>query len=588
MGRTALVCGGFILALGMAAALPPVRDGLVSPAIELTLSSFVSHQGPGLYWQDGEFLEPGQVVAARDLIYLDREIQMSSFGAGSEGRLADAARMRSTVDAMRIARNRWPQATLFECVEKRGHLELAPHDWKPTTPSSTRTFDVAIIGGELSSITTAMAAADAGYKVGLVVAGPMGGLSSDSGGNMRYFDYYPPTPRSAAQQRLFKEGLGVQGQVSLPPHMTTRLERFLANNYAGRIEVITTRSYDSMSVERNEDAIGSVVLAEGVAVTAGRFLDMDPECRLGEKAGVEVDVDTPTLSYGMVFDVIGIDDQTWANWADPRRSSPGAIMAHCGVTLDQVRADPDASKVLDTLIRMRSKDRVVVRQDFRYGFSSLGEGYHFSMICRALAGDRSEALQWLNKRRVTSGFNVAINGDRGTFNSISYLFNRSFLQHSHSLTNDEIFAPIRNLEIYALQSYLRWVADNPDLRVRMPEQFYVRRSTAFFLTAQPLRRYEENTKGSGLFTCYSMDLRDLRSRDKTGAGVVNSYIDEARHVGYWPNRASMSATKIRNLYLINKCSATPRYSGGMRIEQNQMNQGAAVVKELVREMPPAR
>jgi hypothetical protein len=586
-GRTATVSVAFLIAVGGALALPPVRNGLVTPVLEMTLSNVVASKGPGLFWEDGEFLEPRQIIAARDLTYLIREYQMGSYGAGGKGHLADAAKMRATVEAMRLARTRWPQASLFKCVAEGGRMVLQPYDWAAVSPTQSRSFDIAIVGGELSSITTAVAAADAGYHVGLIVAGPLGGLSSDSGGNMRYFDYYPPTPRTAAEQKIFKFGLGGGSRVSIPPNTSEKLARYLRDNYAGRIDIVKTRSYDSINVEQTPEEIRGVVLAEGLRIRAKRYLDMDPESRLGEKAGVEIDVDTPTLSYGMVFDLNGLNNRAWANLDDPTRYSPAAIMAHYRVSLQQVEASDEARKVLEVLQRVRSKDRIKVEPDFRYGYSGLSEGFHFAMICRALAGDHSPALKWLNQRRVTSGFNVALNGDQGTFNSVSYLLNRSLLQHSHSLSRDPQFAPIREVEIPALQDYLRWAAGDDSLRVRMPEEFYVRRSTAFFITLEPMRRYEENTKGSGLFTCYSMDLRDLRSRDETGAEVVNSYIDAARHVGYWPNRASMSATQFRNLYLVNKCAATPRYSGGMRIEQNQMNQGVAVIKEIMKEMPSA-
>lgn len=558
--------------------IPSVRFN----AAQIIASARVSMKGEGVYWRDPDFLEPGRVIASRDLAYLIREYQKTAFLLAADGRTGDADMMRATVEAMRDARRKSPQASLFECVEKDGMLELHPHDWQPAAIKQTLKSDVILIGGELSAIVTAVQAAEAGFTVALVHAGPLGGLSSDGGGNMRYFDYYPPTPRSNAQRRVFKEAFDGASWISIPSQTDARLRMWLQSKLSHKIKLVETRSYDSLTVETGMDSLNSITTAEGVKLTGRWYLDMDPESRVAEKAKVEMDLDTPHLSYGMVFDLENVQASDWQAMSDPAKVTTEKIMAWAGVTREQVEANPRALESMKTLRYSEQTEIYRVFPDFRYGYKALAEGYNFWMLCRELAGERSEAMTWLNEKRKVSGFNIAHNGSQATFNSISYRFRRSIMQHSHSLSRDAEFAPLRDLEIPSMTQYFRWVTGNSNVKVRMPEQFYVRKSTAFFMTKEPLGTFEENTSGkTGWFTCYAMDHRDLHARDETTSEIVGNYVAEARGVKRWPNRPSLSMTKeYKNLFLINKCSATPRYSGGMRIEQNQMNQGAAVVDYL--------
>ena len=115
----------------------------------------------------------------------------------------------------------------------------------------------------------------------------------------------------------------------------------------------------------------------------------------------------------------------------------------------------------------------------------------------------------------------------------------------------------------------------------MPSQFYVRKSTAFFKTLHPYERDEFNHKATTrYYKTYPMDLRDLQERDPDGWKRVNHYTRVAKGMRHWDCRASAAETQIPNFYVICKCGITPTFSGGLRIEQNQINMGAAVVAGL--------
>jgi hypothetical protein len=129
--------------------------------------------------------------------------------------------------------------------------------------------------------------------------------------------------------------------------------------------------------------------------------------------------------------------------------------------------------------------------------------------------------------------------------------------------------------------YLRYVTGAPGIEVRMPPQFYVRGSSAFFTLLHPYEASEFNGPKAGqYYTNYPMDLRDLFPRDVASWNVVMSYVKAAKGKHFWQARASASETAVPNLFLVNKCGVTPTYSGGQRTEQSAINLGAAVADEL--------
>jgi len=539
----------------------------------------VSSSGPLL--SDPAFLKEGGRVCSRDLAYLavycDRAAK-----AGME----DPTRLANTRRLAQKALAEYPQTTWFQ-FERSGRSyrlsPLGPTDEKPIREAKA---DIAIVGGELSALCTAVEAADAGYDVAVVYAGPLGGVASDEGANLRYFDVMRQTSHPAGQKKIWSY-LKVPGYCALPANLSRKLERFFQERYFQKVQLIKTRSYDDLSAVVRSGRVVEAVTAEGTAVRAERFIDMDPEARLAEKCGLPRDTDTQHLSYGLVFDLKGIRPQDWNPLGDRARVTPEAIAKLAGADLGAVSRDRASLASLKTLRKHNAKGRNLVGASYRLGYQALAQGFDFYMRCLGSRDPQNKKLAWLNSRRCVSGFNIAtFYKDAATFNSVSYKFRQSILQHSHSLTRDPLFEPIRSVEMPALQAYFRWVSGNPKLTVRMPEQLYVRRASAFFPTRQPYQKAEFNKTPTAPFhTFYPMDLRDLHPRDPYSWPIIERYVKLAKHSHLWDCRPSAAMTDLANLYLVNRSAVTPVFYGGQRIEGNQINMGAALVASFGKPKP---
>ncbi|MHB8635683.1 MAG: FAD-dependent oxidoreductase [Fimbriimonadaceae bacterium] len=504
-------------------------------------------------------------MSSRDLIYLIGQYK-------NDPKHADVvARMRAVIDHN-------PQCTMF-LAAKGG--KLAPYNYAGQVAAErTVAGDVVVVGAELSSLSTAVQAAERGLHVVVLFAGPLGGMSADTGGNLRYFDVQGSTSHPLGQQKVWHDGLGVKAWVTIPPDTDSLLRAFLVRDYSGRIDLVQTQSYDGLWVVKQGDAIEQIETPEGVAVRAPWFVDSDPESRVAEKAGVPFTLDTPHMSDGMTFDVTNLDSAAYDQLANDDKVHPSGIESLVGVTPRQIADDKTAAGLAKKLRVNINSDFFIVGATHSYGYCGLAMGFGFYMACRELK-DPSPDLAWLNGRRFVSGFNISKFGADASFNSISYRFMKNWLQHSHSLTTDPTFAPIVRTEIPALQSYLRYVTGSPDLTVRMPPQFYVRSPSAFFKLLHPYTAAEFNGPKTGpYFTHYPMDLRDLFPRDQASWTAVMKYVKEAKGKHFWNARASAAETTISNLFLVNKCGVTPAFSGGQRTEQSAVNLGAAVADEL--------
>lgn len=535
---------------------------------------------------DPEIFQNGSEVCARDLTYEAQRIGRYLGERGYRGQ----DRLISTVDFVHRVKARFPQATLFRYVESWGKAILVPVHWSENVMAREfRSYDVAVVGGELASITTAMAAADRGFRVALIFAGPLGGVSAASGANLRFFDNMGTTTHIPQQQVLFHEALGMIGWTSVPVDAEERLRQFLESRYAGRIDLIPTESFDSLHVRLSGKRIESILTSEGDQIEATTFIDTDVESRIAEKCGLRYTVETPFLACGMVFDVKGLTSEDWKMLQSHVGLTPDEIMASEGVRVDQVLANERAARVMALLEKQIATDSFRSAAYCKIGYVALSQAYHFKMLCRGLVHPEDKGLEWLNSRRMASGFNIGIQPGVACFNDFGYRLKRTRLQHSHSLVDDPELWPIRKIEIPALEEYFRQMTGNGSLVVRMPEQFYLRRSSAFFETLRPYTAAEFNTDALGPFhTYYPMDLRDLSARDPENWQVVKRYIQESRGLHKWNCRADAAQTKIENLYLANQCAVTPAFSGGQRIQANQMNMGAAVVASLPAPGPAGR
>ncbi len=533
---------------------------------------------------DAELLAPGQLVCSRDLMYLRTKYQRALRSENWAPRRNRAQLMQNTIEFIGDVRRRYPQVTFYRCAGNSKKLRLIPVRWEESIHvKKTLDTDVTVVGAELSSLATAIAAAERGFRVVVLYAGPLGGLSSDTGGNLRFFDNIAPTTHPQAQHILFRQGLRISNWTAIPLDVDSRLAEYLAQKYAGRITLIKTASYDSIHVNRQGNNLRDVLTQEGCRIRSRRYIDMDPEARVTEKRGVAMDTDTQHLSYGLVFDVIGLSAADWEALSSHAKLSADTLMTLAGVSLSEVLAKPDSARSYKLLQRKLQHDFCRDGGCYRYGYSALAQGFNFYMQCRGIAEPQNRDLRWLNSRRCVSGFNIGVYKDFANFNSVSYKFRKSYLQQSHSLHSDTEFAPICHTEAPALQDYFRYVTGNSMLTVRIPDQFYIRSASAFFKTLHPYEPGEFNHEsGSGYRTFYPMDLRDLSARDRYSWRTIERYIKIARGKHLWSCRPSATTTSVQNLYIVNKCGVTPAFFGGQRIEGNQTNMGCALVNSFSR------
>lgn len=533
---------------------------------------------------DPDFLCPGKPVYSRDLLFrLDRLRRAADDMA--EG--PERERYRRTIQLAEEARRAWPQVTRFQVEADGQGMTLSPLDWDPQ-PRIARELKtrLAVVGGELESIIIAMAAADRGWPVVLVYAGPLGGLCSDTGGNLRYFDGEPFLPRPPEQLRLFRDALGMAANNfwALPPGISGRLERYLRSYYAKSITLLRTATYNSLHVEMRADALTGIVTGEGTRVVAKTYIDTEPEGRVGEKAGLTPSVITPNLSYGLVFDVEGLRASDWMHL--PAHVTPERVCAMAGMSLGDLPGDSAAHRSAEAMRRMSATERTHIFTNTRFGYSTLAEGFNLFMQCRGLR-DTNPALRWLNKARCTSGFNISIAGGLATFNSVSYHLVASVLQEDHDLRQSEQLRPLTKVEQPGLRDYLASFFQDRNVRVVFPPQFYVRKASAVFAMAHPYGSQDflnlmPRPNGDGLWMSYAMDLRDLRPRDDIERASMLDFEGFAGGRRTWGCRGSAAKTAVGNLYLVSKSAMPARYYGGMRILQNLINTGAALVNDLVR------
>ncbi len=463
-------------------------------------------------------------------------------------------------------------------------FKVSPAGFTPLHPPSppikqTLKVDLAIFGSELEGITTAIAAANSGLRVAIITDAPLGGIISDQSANLRYLDTIPGVPLTEAEHEVFKV-LGVRGLVAVPAGVSRKLADHLSRHYAKQITVIKCSSLDNLKLESGA-ALKSVSTDQGVKVVAKHYLDMDPECRLGELAGLPMTVKTPELAYGLVFDLNHLNPHDYKVLQSSSRVSVPGILRVSNADWNAVKLLPGAEESKARFIDALHTDSTTVLPDSSYGYNALAEGYQFFMLCRQASHDTTQ-LRWLNSRRLMSGFNISHLGQEANLNSISYDIDELILQHCHSLrANPQLSAAMREEEA-GLQSYFQYITGNHALGVRLPDELYVRRSTASIETLKPYSQEDFDTTHYSKWTMsYPMDFRGLTPRGGFDNDMMRQLeSDGVRDVWKWNCRPSTCATKIPNLSLLNKCAVPPRFSGGLRIIQNLINTGQAWVEQL--------
>jgi len=367
--------------------------------------------------------------------------------------------------------------------------------------------------------------------------------------------------------------------VALPGNMDGRLRLYLARRYPDRIRVVKTSDYDSLLVQRVDGRIARVVTQEGVGLVADTYVDMDPEARVTEKAGVAMSVETPELASGLVFTVVGFRRNDRATLQRAVRLPVEQVFRLAGVAPEVALREPAIAKALRRYRRRTVQDFLRLYDFYGLGWTCFAEGFNLYMQCLELRHPSPE-LRWLNSRRTTSGFNVAFGDGWAVFNGISYYPGPDVLQHSHDLLREPRWAAIRNLERRELVRYLSEVVGLKHVTVVLPRQFYVRRASAYFRTVKPYTAEEFGRPDHGRYwMAYPNDYRDIRERDVLDRELLRK-LRTRRALYRWTCRPSSALTSVPNLYSLNKSAMPPEFFGCLRILQNLVTTGVALAEEL--------
>lgn len=583
MSSVLAVCGIGVACLSLSGCIPatsadtPVPSAAAFTAAAPTWNEVV---------RDPLYVRPGVVLYGRDLAYRADRLRRHLSGDGYSKPAPELiARMERTIDFLEAPQRARPGVIKFRLEERSGVISWEPLEWRTLIKvRKTVNADVVIVGAEMESLITACTAANAGLRVAVVYSGPLGGLCSDTGGNLRYFDGIRSIPRPAAQYALLSSGLGMpRSNVSaLPANVSPLLARYLARQYGRRITLVETSNLNTLHTEVTDQRLSGITTVEGVSVKGSSFIDTDPEGRLAEKCGLRYSVDAPNLASGMVFDLRGLTPANWRRLRNPRSISVDRILTRAGITRDEIAAGSPADVCIRRLEKRQKRDNSRTYGSTAFGFESLAEGYDLYQQARGIRL-RNRDLDRLNRMRCTSGFNISLSGRTATFNGVSYHFPTALLQNDHDLLKEPRFEPFRRWERPGLQAYFRFVTGNPRLTVRLPRQFYVRRASALFPTELPYGPQDfAGTPNTRFWMRYPMDLRDALPRDPYEERLMSLIWDNPivhRRMA-WDSRASSTTCRIENLYLLNKSSIPARYYGGLRILQNLINTGTVLVNYL--------
>lgn len=564
---------------------------------------------------DREILYFGSELSTADLL---RRMETLTRARSNDYRaLQDPSATTQYVNTLRLlasGKGRWPQAVHFQLQSTDRGLTLVPLDYTEQISVTERhRTELAIVGGELESIAAAIEAADEGIGVTLVFASPLGGLSADSGGNMRYFDAMQASdqgtvPRTEAHRKLFEDALGMKGSNlwSIPGYTHERLLAYLKQAYTGQIELVETQSLDALHytfdslTERH-----TITTAEGYLLQTNNVLDTSPEAVVGEKAGLPMTIETLNLGYGLVFDAEGLTEQDLnALVNDPSRFHPDAILESAGVQPHEHASFLRSHQVINTqyqevLALLRTPKATNGNRYISWGYSLLGEAFQlFGLVSAArppaALQHAASTLQLLGEHRDVTNFNVAHHEDGSvTFNSLNYHFPKAIRQGDRSLRqqNDQLTESMA-VEKVLLETFFRQMLGNA-ITVRIPPELYVRQQT--FALQMP-RPYDFETD----FNKSADGDRAMRYPLDTRATLPRHQWDEsyARFTSFEQNsgtqgkpvtwRANPSATRssIPGLLMVNKNTWPADLMPCLRILQHQIAVAVAAVRDVVKPSLP--
>lgn len=534
--------------------------------------------------KDDIFVKNESQLYSRDIVYYIDRLTKKIFTYHPNPSYDLLEKYKNTVGLLLSAKRDYPQAVKFNVRIKNEKCQIEPIDWQENIEVKKKfNSDVVIYGGELESVVTAVEAADKGLSVTLVYSGVLGGLSSDTGGNMRYFDAVSGLKVSSAQKKIMHDALKMEkdNEWSIPDNVSEKLSIYLQKHYKNKIHIIPTASYNSTHLNIANNKINNILLKEGVKISATRFIDVEPESILAEKAGIPMTIETPNLAYGMVFDVKNLSSQDLHQLTSSENLDPDKILKHFKINKNIIFSDQKLAKKYYTLKNNLNKP-TKANKYVSYGYSAAAEAFDFYMNCLEIKSSNEERgkIHELNQARRSGGFNVASHKNSATFNSISYQFGsiskKAIRQNDHSLTKDKQFSNLREIEIPGLEQYLQFVCHNNNLVVRMPNQLYVRQAPAIFETKNNYNNSDFTAKYNPniLQMSYPNDVRGFELRDQ---------FDQVSLVNFeqplWNINPNTTQTNIDNLNIIGKSAVQGQYMGALRIIQNLMSTGVALVDQ---------
>lgn len=535
--------------------------------------------------EDKAFVTPGSVVHTTDLLYRINQLSNELFDGHAKPNPETLVKYRNTVKLLESAKEVWPQAVRFRFVNEDNKLTLEPLDWQENVKIKQDVqADITVVGGEIESIVGAISAAKVGQRtVLLYLQGKLGGLNSDTGANLAYFDgmnrknVHPPVELV----EIFQEGLHMSPTniISIPNNdLEQKLLAFLKKKYP-TITLVPTRTFNSIHVATGLSGQHQLVTEEGVRLT-GKVLDTHPEAIVAEKMGLPISPETINLSYGLVFDVNGLNPELMVQSAKTKPFHPDRILEKMGIDKTVLQRHPELQSLYDRAVKADGTG-TFREGEASFGYQGLSQGFQFYMKLRQYREANPTtriALERLNVSRVLDGFNIAHHeNNRLTLNSISYRgdmwHGKRVLQGDHNLYRDPQFGSIRDIEAPALRDYFRLVYDNSRISIGIPPELYVRQQSSHVQTLAPrtLNEMSIEPKGDPYNSfLYGFDLRGYRQRDawdKTGILINKAYNIAHGKPFYSQGSARHAITKIPGLYVVNKNSLEQETYGATRLQQ---------------------
>jgi hypothetical protein len=529
-------------------------------------------------------LEPGETFYIEDLYRYIQILTKEVFEKKPD--INELKKFVTTVRFLLSAKALNPQAIKFKLVENNGYLSLEAVDYlKNIEVKETIKGDVVIIGNELESIVGAISAAKQGKVVILVYDGPLGGLSSDKGGNMRYFDFVSSATITPEMRELFEAlEMTKPGKQNVIPNGVEEKLLTLLQKYPN-IKLIKTRTFNSILVRVENNKILSIKTEEGREIEAEKYIDSTPDGVLAIKAGVPFTIETLNLAYGAVFDLKHL---TKTDLEKLGNIDIDEVLQISGVTLEEVIAHKELKTFYEEL-KNTPRGANVYKFYTRWGYQFLAKAFKFYLKAKALKNPSDLLLQKTAEETIVDGFNVAIRdseiGYEATFNSLSFNSDKSYHQGDHNvLTDNDFLFQIVRRSLLEFEEFIKKLIGN-HIEIRIPEELYVRGQTIAFNNL-PLKGML-NSEGNAVFV-YGWDVRGIRERYR-GDETMKLYYDTLKYLENFSNRhrievkwkvSAFHTQLMENLFGVGKNFCNPDAAPTYRIIQNLM----LVMEELVRNL----